>query len=257
MYCVQVREVVIGEGKPKICVPLVARTIDELVREAEVVAQLEPDLVEWRVDFLESLENGFDLTVIFDNLKTIRNKLGNLPLIFTFRTAREGGEREISPEQYVQLNMEALTSGYADLIDVELFSPEADVSTLIQSAHQYGVKVILSNHDFDKTPRKAELINRLRKAQELGGDLPKIAVMPQSTADVLTLLQATWEMNELYADRPIITMSMAGKGVISRLSGEIFGSAVTFGSAGKASAPGQVAVAELRQMLELLHQSQQ
>ncbi len=63
-------------------------------------------------------------------------------------------------------------------------------------------------------------------------------------------------MNEQYADRPIITMSMAGKGVISRLAGELFGSALTFGSAKRASAPGQVPVTELRKVLSLLHESQ-
>ena len=75
--------------------------------------------------------------------------------------------------------------------------------------------------------------------QELDADIPKIAVMPQNKKDVLTLLAATEEMVSEYADRPIITMSMAGTGLISRLCGEVFGSALTFGAVGKASAPGQ------------------
>lgn len=127
------------------------------------------------------------------------------------------------------------------------------VRSLVESVHLSNVFVILSNHDFDKTPAKEEIISRLRKAQELDGDLPKIAVMPSSTTDVLTLLDATNTMHEQYADRPIITMSMAGKGVISRLAGEIFGSAITFGAAQKASAPGQVPVSELRNALTLIH----
>ena len=117
------------------------------------------------------------------------------------------------------------------------------------------VYVIVSNHDFDKTPAKEEIIARLRKAQELGADLPKIAVMPRNAADVLTLLEATNTMFEQYADRPIITMSMAGKGIVSRLAGEIFGSALTFGAAKKASAPGQVPVTELRNILSLINRS--
>ena len=64
--------------------------------------------------------------------------------------------------------------------------------------------------------------------------------MPQLKRDVLTLLEATLEMSEKYAKGPIITMSMAGMGVISRMAGETFGSAVTYGAAGKRSAPGQV-----------------
>ena len=48
-------------------------------------------------------------------------------------------------------------------------------------------------------------------------------------------------------------MSMAGKGLISRLSGELFGSAVTFGAAKKISAPGQISAVELRNILNILH----
>ncbi|EPZ7798013.1 type I 3-dehydroquinate dehydratase, partial [Shigella flexneri] len=72
---------------------------------------------------------------------------------------------------------------------------------------------------------------------------------------VLTLLAATLEMQEQYADRPIITMSMAKTGVISRLVGEVFGSAATFGAVKKASAPGQISVNDLRTVLTILHQA--
>jgi len=77
--------------------------------------------------------------------------------------------------------------------------------------------------------------------------------MPQSPKDVLSLLEATWEMKSELADRPIITMAMGPQGVISRLSGELFGSAVTFGAAVKASAPGQLDVKELQYILKALH----
>ena len=115
--------------------------------------------------------------------------------------------------------------------------------------------MIASNHDFRKTPTKAELISRMRKMQELGADISKIAVMPQSTEDVLTLLSATEEMRRCYADRPVITMSMAGTGIVSRMCGEVFGSALTFGAAGKVSAPGQIDVEELRTVLGIIHKS--
>ena len=79
--------------------------------------------------------------------------------------------------------------------------------------------------------------------------------MPQSKADVLTLLSATEEMATNFADRPIITMSMAATGLISRLCGEVFGSAATFGAVGKASAPGQMNAKDLETILSLLHAS--
>ena len=140
-------------------------------------------------------------------------------------------------------------------MDVEAFTGDKVVKEIIEAAHACGVKVVASNHDFDKTPDKDDIVGRLRKMQDLGADIPKIAVMPQSKLDVLTLLSATEEMNRLYADRPIITMSMAGTGVISRLCGEVFGSALTFGAAGKASAPGQMGVNDLNTVLNLLHKS--
>ena len=91
--------------------------------------------------------------------------------------------------------------------------------------------------------------------QKLNADILKIAVMPNNRKDVLTLLSATEEIYSNLADRPVITMSMGGLGMISRLSGEIFGSAVTFGSAGKTSAPGQVEVYELKNVLDMIHKS--
>jgi 3-dehydroquinate dehydratase-1 len=91
--------------------------------------------------------------------------------------------------------------------------------------------------------------------QDLGADIPKIAVMPKCKLDVLELLEATVIMSEKYADRPIITMSMSGTGVITRLAGEVFGSALTFGAAKKASAPGQIGVEDLYSALQLLHSS--
>lgn len=188
-------------------------------------------------------------------LKEIHSVIPELPLIFTFRSAKEGGEKQVSTEYYIALNIAAAESGLVDIIDVELFNEEQDVKLLVETAHTHNVSVIISNHDFHGTPSQEEIISRLRKAQELGGDLPKIAVMPQDAGDVLTLLEATHMMKEQYADRPIITMSMAGAGVISRLAGEIFGSALTFGAAHKPSAPGQVAVVELRNVLSLLHRS--
>lgn len=249
---VSVKGITIGEGAPKICVPMVGTTIPELIEEAEFLKTTDLDVVEWRVDFFDDVE---DLERVKEALNEIRSILHDTPLVFTFRSAKEGGEKEISTEYYFELNKIIVESGQIDIVDVELFNDEEEIKLLISAAHDNKVYVIISNHDFDKTPAKEEIVARLRKAQELGADLPKIAVMPKSAADVLTLLDATNNMNEQYADRPIITMSMAGKGVISRLAGEIFGSALTFGAAKKVSAPGQVPVTELRNILSLINRS--
>lgn len=91
----------------------------------------------------------------------------------------------------------------------------------------------MSNHDFDKTPSFDEITGRLIGMKKLGADVAKLACMPNSAKDVLTLLSATEAVKSQYPDEPIITMSMGKLGAISRISGEIFGSALTFSSAKK------------------------
>lgn len=249
---VEVRGVRIGEGIPKICVPIVGTTRDEILAAAKSFESVKKDVVEWRADWFEGV---FDFAHVEAVLKELRRVLGNTPILFTFRTANEGGEKAIEPAAYAELNKRAAATGLIDLVDVEAFTGDEVVRDIIESAHESGVVVVASNHDFEKTPEKDEIVRRLRKMQELGADIPKIAVMPQSRKDVLTLLSATEEMASKYADRPIITMSMSATGLISRLCGECFGSALTFGAVGKASAPGQMNASDLSEILNLIHTS--
>ena len=160
-----------------------------------------------------------------------------------------------SVNSQLELNKKAAATGLVDMVDVEAFTGDEIVKDIIAGAHAAGVKVVASNHDFFKTPDKDDIVGRLCKMQELGADIPKIAVMPQNKKDVLTLLAATEEMATDHADRPIITMSMAGTGLISRLCGEVFGSAATFGAVGKVSAPGQMDAKDLDTVLKLIDAS--
>lgn len=250
MNTVKVKNIIIGDGIPKICVPIVAKTKKEIIEEALSFANIHVDIVEWRVDWFDDVE---DVEKVKDVLMDLVPALNNIPLLFTFRTSKEGGEKAIDTKAYAELNKSVAATGMVDLIDVEAFTGDQIVLDIIESAHSVGVKVVASNHDFAKTPSKDDIIYRLRKMQDLGADIPKIAVMPKCKLDVLELLEATVIMSEKYADRPIITISMSSEGVISRLAGEIFGSALTFGAAKKASAPGQVSVEDLYEALQLLH----
>lgn len=249
---VEVRGIRLGEGMPKICVPLVGKNNLELVEEANFLKTLQLDIVEWRIDYHQDVK---DISKMEEALKVLRELLGNMPLLVTFRSKKEGGEREVSTAYYAELNKAIVATGMTDMIDVELFTGDEIVKEIVDFAHSKDVKVVMSNHDFFKTPAQEEIVSRLCKMQEMNADLPKIAVMPQTTEDVLTLLSATNEMVTKYADRPIITMSMAGLGVVSRLAGEVFGSALTFGAAKAASAPGQVPVEKLAQVLQVIHES--
>lgn len=252
MNTVKVKDVVIGDGIPKVCVPIAAKTKDEIIGEALSVKNINVDMIEWRVDFFEDALDNEKVKAVLKELVPVLN---NVPLIFTFRTSKEGGEKAIDILEYIKLNKAVIDTGLVDIIDVEAFTGDKFVKEVIQYAHAAGVKVIASNHDFEKTPSKEEIISRLKKMQLMGADIPKIAVMPKSKLDVLELLEATVIMSEEHADRPIITMAMSGLGVVSRLTGEVFGSAITFGTVNKASAPGQVDAERLYDLLQLLHKN--
>lgn len=247
---VQIRNLTIGQGKPKVIVPIVGRTRSEILNNAQSVDFEQIDLIEWRADFYEDVLVSVKL---MDTLAQLREVLKEIPLLFTFRTKSEGGEREIDINDYVNLNIEIAQTGLVDLIDVEIMSGDMAVEKLIKSIHGYGVKVIASNHDFYKTPSAEEIIFRLKKMQDFDADILKIAVMPNNREDVLELLSATGKMESEFADRPVVTMSMGGLGVVTRLSGEVFGSAMTFGAAGQVSAPGQIPIEELEVALNIVH----
>ncbi|HWP52094.1 MAG TPA: type I 3-dehydroquinate dehydratase [Clostridia bacterium] len=252
MKTIQLRNVTIGSGAPKVIVPIVASTHEAIIAKAGELRQLPLHVVEWRADFFEDV---FHLDKVSETLQCLRTVLGNTPILFTFRTKKEGGEKDIGMSEYTALNKLAARSGCVDAVDVQIFSGDAFVQENIDNIHKAGVIVVGSNHDFGKTPGKEELLYRLRKMQEMGADIPKIAVMPQSESDVLTLLGATEEMYSKYADRPIVTMSMSALGVVSRVCGETFGSSMTFGAVGQVSAPGQIPVEQLNAMLEIIHNS--
>ena len=252
MNTLTIKNVTIGTGTPKIIVPLVGTTEERILEEAESVQSLKPDIIEWRVDHYENVEN---IEAVSQLASKLRNVLSDSILLFTFRSFREGGNKEISDRYYFQLLHAAIRSKRFDLVDVELFFEESQVKDTVKLAKENGVYVIMCNHDFHKTPAKEEILYRLRKMQEYGADLPKIAVMPQSVDDLIVLLDATNTMKTKYADRPFITMSMSGTGLVSRLAGAVFDSACTFGAGKEASAPGQIPVDQLRSVLEIIDQN--
>ena len=171
----------------------------------------------------------------------------------TFRTKAEGGEVSLTRQQYADFCGTVCVSGCADLLDVEFFPNQEELPALIGQAHKAGVAVVCSSHDFHKTPSRTEMVTRLTAMQQAGADLPKVAVMAQSRTDVLELLAATAEMADLHPETPVITMSMGALGAVSRLAGEAFGSAMTFANPGQASAPGQVPLEVVNQVLDALH----
>lgn len=245
-----IKNITFGEGMPKICIPITGHTKEEILASAESLSAYDYDVTEWRMDYYDDV---MDSECVLSVLKSLREIVRDKLLLVTFRTDREGGEKTISTSYYKHLNLIAAKSGCADLTDIELFTGDDIVKNLVEEIHEAGVCVIMSNHDFHKTPAKNIIMERLVKMQTLGADLAKIAVMPEKPEDVLTLLSATIEMNGIPDGKPVISMSMGNMGIISRLSGSVFGSAMTFGAAGKASAPGQIDAHALHDILRIIH----
>jgi 3-dehydroquinate dehydratase-1 len=251
---VRVGDVVLGTGRPKVCVPLVAATVDALLDAVDAIPRGAADLVELRIDHFADVD---DLDAVAVATEAVRDRLpAEVPLLFTFRSRSEGGEGDLDPAAYERLVLRAAALDAVDAVDVEMFTELGSLERIVNGARAKGCVVIMSSHDFEHTPPADQLVARLHLQQDLGADVVKIAVMPSDARDVLTLLSVTEEYTASPAARPAITMAMGPLGVVSRLAGETFGSCLTFGSVGTASAPGQVDAARLRSALDLVHEAQ-
>ncbi len=249
MKTVKIKDITLEKGQPKICLPITGITSGEIEEQARELMNVPRDIIEWRADWFEDFMN---LTRINEAIEMIHHIIGDTPLLFTIRTANEGGQCSLSFDAYQKLLLEVCKNPHVDAIDVEILrSSRNEIASLIRELKKYCV-VIASSHDFQKTPDKGVIIERLIYMQKCGADVCKMAVMPQSPSDVLTLLSATNEARE-QIKTPIITMSMGTLGLISRICGEVFGSVLTFGCVGNASAPGQMNAAELETLLTILH----
>lgn len=248
---IQVGNIKIGAGKPKICVPITASTIQQAAEQAEYMAdtiRADVDLAEFRIDYLNGVKNK---DVLYEALDTVKKALKDIPLLCTFRTLKEGGEMIADDHEYENILIECVQSGFIDFIDTEIFRGKELFLEVVCEAHKNDIYVIASNHDFSKTPAKDEMVSRLMMMEREGADIAKLAVMPRDREDVLSLLGAC-SIARTCMDIPVIAISMGKTGIISRLAGELFGSCITFGSGTRASAPGQIAAGKLREILELL-----
>ncbi len=248
----KLKNLVLKKGRPVVCVPVTGSSDDEILSEIQLIKQTSAQMVEWRADFYEKLSDSKSLNKI---IKKIFKELEGLPFIFTIRTKEEGGNANITKKEYLEANKLVCESNYADIIDVELNLGDELVLELINKAKDENVKVIVSKHDFKKTPTQTEMVASLIKMQKLGADIAKLAVMPNTKKDLLTLLAATDEMYSDHAKIPIVTMSMGKIGISSRILGEVFGSAITFGSVKRASAPGQIPADELSEVLDIINKN--
>lgn len=248
---IEIRNTIIGGEKLCICLPMVSPALNDLLDEAKELVQRSPDLLEWRVD---AFSNYSDKGACLDALRLLREIIGAIPLIFTCRSSKEGGIQEISQEERQTLVIEAMSTGHVDIVDVELDNDDNFLNAILNGAKETGVTLILSHHNFTETPPESIISDVLLRAQERGADIAKIAVMPNSYSDVLTLLSATNSLRGGAINVPMITISMGAKGGVSRLAGGLFGSDVTFAAGLESSAPGQHSIDGLRTAMSVLYE---
>jgi 3-dehydroquinate dehydratase-1 len=238
-----------GGRLPAICAPLVGRSRLALREEVATVAAKRPDLLEWRIDFFDAIHRVDDVLAM---ARELRSGAGGIPILLTRRSQREGGEPIAIEEPQVVALYEALCrDGQVDLVDFEMGNAPAHVEQVREAARRAGLPLVLSFHDFQRTPGADDLRARFEQAQRLGADIAKVAVMPVTMEDVHTLLGATLQASRALPI-PVISMAMGPLGAVSRVCGGVFGSALTFAVGAAASAPGQMPIADVRAALEVL-----
>lgn len=242
---VQVKSIELDGKHPRICVPLTGTTNEEIIKQALAAETSDAEIIEWRADYYKKVDS---LSDVLDVLSHVRTTLKSKVFLFTFRTIEEGGQTPFTLTQYKHLCLGVAKSGLIDMIDVELEKAEFLGRNFIQKIKEHQVKLVLSSHDFDKTPEDAVLILKIGIMNQFGADIGKLAMMPHNVQDVLRLMgiiNKARGFNQL----PLAVMSMGNLGKISRVSGSLIDSVMTFAALDQASAPGQIPVERMKDYL--------
>ncbi|RZN15276.1 MAG: type I 3-dehydroquinate dehydratase [Methanosarcinales archaeon] len=219
--------------------PLVVAAISgNVINNAALASELGADVVEIRLDLLDSTSN------IYDNISYITENF-SLPVIITNRLAEESGGWKGSELKRVELLTTLMP--LSDAVDIELKAPLRDV--VINKAKELDKIVIVSAHDFVETKPPAELASILKEERRAGGDISKLAVTPHSSQDVLNLLQAG-----VASRHPVCTIAMGELGKHTRIIAGLYGSVLTYASVEETTAPGQLRVNTVKKLIKLFYQ---
>lgn len=222
--------------RPKICVSVTAGV---WVKAAEVIRNVEPhkpDLMELRIDFLETLEG----------LEGVRSST-DLPLIATNRRVDQGGQFLGSEGDRVTSLLKACEAGF-DYVDLELTT--RDLGRVVDEVRGRGAKLIISHHDLIGTPSEQSLDSILEKEQRFSPDIYKIVGNAESYLDNLTYLNFLRNKPDIR----LVCFAMGLLGTVSRVISPLFDGAFTYASAeaGHESAPGQLTIETLREIYRLM-----
>ncbi len=220
----------------KLCIPIVERTVEKAliaIKEASPQA----DLIELRVDCL----NRVDLAPLLES----RQK----PFIVTHRREEEGGKYKGEERKRLGVLQEAIDLE-GDYIDVELATETSILRSLIRN--KGGTQVILSVHDFRRTPSPNELQRLFGRMIQLGADVVKIVPFARAWEDNLSILSIIPFARK--RNQRIVAFCMGGRGKLSRIFSPFLGAAWTYASLSrvKTSAPGQLTVVEMKEIWKMV-----
>jgi 3-dehydroquinate dehydratase-1 len=218
-------------------IPYVVGTISSAASLGAFSATRTPicDIVEVRLD-----EIGID-TEWLCSCKEIET-LG-MPVILTTRLKSEGGKWTDSDESRMSVIQEAINNLSA--VDVELKSDL--MPRICEQVKSLGKAVVVSFHDFEKTPALDKLKQIASKAAE-HGTIIKISTMIRSNEDVTTLQR----LLDYDLDVPLCIIGMGSMGTKTRIAFPSLGSCLTYGFLDTPSAPGQLSARNLNQQLRTI-----
>ena len=213
----------------KLCIPIVETTMGKALIAIKKANRL-ADLIELRVDYLRNLE----LPLLLQNRKK--------PFIVTNRKKEEGGQYRGEERKRLGVLQEAIDLG-ADYIDVELATQRSWLQDLVRNKR--GTQVILSFHDFRRTPSLKELQRISWRMIQLGADVIKVVPFARSWEDNLNILSLIPFAKK--RKQKIVAFCMGEKGKSSRIFSPFLGAAWTYASLSQSrtSAPGQLTAREL------------
>ncbi|HEL1640556.1 TPA: type I 3-dehydroquinate dehydratase [Streptococcus suis] len=221
----------------KIVVPIMPRSIEEVV-SIDLERLEDADIIEWRADYLPKEDILTVAPAVFE-------KFVGREIVFTIRTRKEGGQIELTDEEYVKLIKEIAALYQPDYIDFEYFSHQSVFEEMLDFPN-----LVLSYHNFEETPENfMEIMSELTS---LSPAVVKMAVMANTEQDALDVMNYTRGFKTLNAEQTFATMSMGKIGMLSRIAGMVTGSCWTFASLDEASAPGQISLANTRKFLDIL-----
>lgn len=226
---------------------IVAVILENPLETSKKAAEMGADILEIRLDLLGIR----DLETAAETIRKVKSATG-LPVILTNRSSTEGGKWEGKEDERIGLltNLLFIKDG-PDAVDIEL-SAGREKDQVIKVAKECGKTVIISSHDFSKTPSFQEMGTIFEEAFLEGADIAKLAVMPHSMRDVLNLLRVALETRE--AGGAVCAIAMGKLGKHTRVIAPFYGSVLTYAAVeGTVSAaPGQLQVEEVKKIMELL-----